>query len=534
MKKLASALAAIALCAAFVLAASAEATPAPGATTGTASATTASSATVTGTVNPNGTTTSYYFEHGTTSAYGQQTTTTSAGSGTGAVAVQATLSGLGSNTTYHFRLVATSSAGTTDGADATFTASKLPPTVGTVSASQVGATVATLAATVNPNGKATTYAFQYGTTTGYGTQTATASAGSGTIATSVSAKVSGLVSGTTYHFRVVATNADGESDGSDATFATAKLPPGVSAGYASFVNSSSANLSATVNPNGKATTFVVQYGPTTAYGAQTSTGSAGAGTRSTGVHATLTGLSAATVYHYRLVATNADGTSVSSGASFETTGEGTNPASPLPAVSQAAAVNISPHGAQLNGAVNPPGPTTTWYFELGLTGSYGLQTRPQTISGLGPRAVAAVVNGLQSGALYHFRLVAYSDNGLYVGPDYTFTTKAGVRLYPRGVVVTPQAYLTLHALIVRVSGQLRLPPTISSSLGCDGVIALVVVRNGAPIQLRHTSLHADCTYSTRLQIPLSRVRGTRRLSVVGYFWGNAVLKPAQSHAFVTF
>src|ERR1019366_8178596 len=97
------------------------------------------------------------------------------------------------------------------------------------------------------------------------------------------------------------------SDGSDATFATAKLPPGVSAGYASFVNSSSANLSATVNPNGKATTFVVQYGPTTAYGAQTSTGSAGAGTRSTGVHATLTGLSAATVYHYRLGAARARG-----------------------------------------------------------------------------------------------------------------------------------------------------------------------------------------------------------------------------------
>ena len=77
---------------------------------------------------------------------------------------------------------------------------------------------------------------------------------------------------------------------------------------------------------------------------------------------------------------------------------------------------------QLNGAVNPEGPTTTWYFQYGLTAFSGTQTSPATLSGLGARAVNAQLSGLQSNSTYHFRLVAYSANGLYVGPDRTFTT----------------------------------------------------------------------------------------------------------------
>jgi hypothetical protein len=93
----------------------------PSATSGSPSSVGESSATVNGTVNPNGQSTTYYFRYGTTTSYGLQTTPAGAGSGTGMVAVHAALDGLSPNITYHYQLVATSSAGTTNGADETLT-----------------------------------------------------------------------------------------------------------------------------------------------------------------------------------------------------------------------------------------------------------------------------------------------------------------------------------------------------------------------------------------------------------------------------
>jgi hypothetical protein len=100
--------------------ASAAAAP-PSATTGSPSNVGQSSATVNGTVNPNGQSTTYYFKYGATTTYGLQTTPAGAGSGNGIVAVHAALDGLSPNTTYHYQLVATSSAGMTNGSDETLT-----------------------------------------------------------------------------------------------------------------------------------------------------------------------------------------------------------------------------------------------------------------------------------------------------------------------------------------------------------------------------------------------------------------------------
>jgi hypothetical protein len=89
------------------------------------------------------------------------------------------------------------------------------PTVVTKAASGVEATKATVNGTVDPEGLATKYYFQYGTSTSYGSLTSEASAGEGTSAVAESAKLTGLTAGTTYHFRVVATNAAGTSYGSE-------------------------------------------------------------------------------------------------------------------------------------------------------------------------------------------------------------------------------------------------------------------------------------------------------------------------------
>ncbi|MBV9801973.1 MAG: fibronectin type III domain-containing protein, partial [Solirubrobacterales bacterium] len=94
---------------------------APAVTSGSASDIGQSSATLSGTVNPNGQSATYYFQYGTSTAYGTQTSPAGAGSGSTPVGVHQAIFGLTPNTTYHYRLVASSSAGTTDGADQTFT-----------------------------------------------------------------------------------------------------------------------------------------------------------------------------------------------------------------------------------------------------------------------------------------------------------------------------------------------------------------------------------------------------------------------------
>lgn len=78
-------------------------------------------ATLNGAVNPNGQSTAYHFEFGSRTSYGLRTGEVIAGAGRTSVAATAGLMGLAPGTTYHYRLVATSPAGTTNGRDRTLT-----------------------------------------------------------------------------------------------------------------------------------------------------------------------------------------------------------------------------------------------------------------------------------------------------------------------------------------------------------------------------------------------------------------------------
>src|SRR5437588_7113605 len=87
------------------------------------------------------------------------------------------------------------------------------PSVVTGSASQISQTNAVLKGTVNPNGSGTTYFFEWGLSTAYGANDTAASAGSGTKPVSVARTAGGLIPGTTYHYRLVATNHFGTAVG---------------------------------------------------------------------------------------------------------------------------------------------------------------------------------------------------------------------------------------------------------------------------------------------------------------------------------
>jgi hypothetical protein len=94
------------------------------------------------------------------------------------------------------------------------------PTVTTGTATSLTETGATLLGTVNPNGIATKYYFEYGTTESYGSKTAEASAGSGTSSIEVSKTITSLTVGTKYHYRIVATSIGGTTYGEDQAFTT--------------------------------------------------------------------------------------------------------------------------------------------------------------------------------------------------------------------------------------------------------------------------------------------------------------------------
>ena len=206
-----------------------------------------------------------------------------------------------------------------------------PPTVTTASASSVSTTAATLNGTVNPNGAATTYQFEYGTTTSYGSfsPASPATVGSGTSAVAESADITGLTAGATYDFRIVGTNANGTTHGANLTFATSTATPSppppsspppspppsapapsATTTAATSVTGTAATLNGTVNPNGAATTYQFEYGTTTSYGSfsPASPATVGSGTSAVAESADITGLTAGTTYDFRIVGTNANGT----------------------------------------------------------------------------------------------------------------------------------------------------------------------------------------------------------------------------------
>jgi hypothetical protein len=183
---------------------------------------TANKAEINALVNPEGLPTGFHFDFGTTTAYGTivPIPDAPAGSGTIPVEVFVPITGLTACTTYHYRIFASNASGGAHGDDATFN-TNCAPAVTTLPVAPISATTGDFNGSVNPNGPATTYFYEYGTTTAYGTVTPTRSAGDGNMAIEpLTEPVSGLTPETTYHVQLVATNSLGTTMGGDVSFTT--------------------------------------------------------------------------------------------------------------------------------------------------------------------------------------------------------------------------------------------------------------------------------------------------------------------------
>ncbi len=282
---------------------------------------------------------------------------------------------------------------------------------------------ATLGGYISPQGKATTFVFEYGTTTAYGSTVpaSPASAGSGTETVRVTQKATGLKPSTEYHFRISATNSTGTYKSEDLTFTTpatpklvvaTELPTGVQVG--------GATLNGKINPAGSEATYEFEYGLTDKYGSSVPVPASATGTKFVSVGEKMSGLRNGKTYHYRLKATNGSGT-VYGIDRFFTTPDG------QPVVTAVGVTKIEGDQAELTGTIAPGGESTSYHFEYGPTEAYG-KVAPswgseEIGSGIEDVDVAQKTHIVKPNTTYHFRLVAENAKGTVASPDQTFTTR---------------------------------------------------------------------------------------------------------------
>ena len=418
-----------------------------------ATSVTRTSAQLNGSFVGNGEDTHYYFEWGTDQSYGHTMPAppgTDAGSGLGLTPLSASLGGLTPQTAYHFRVVAVNSVGTTYGQDQQFTSVSVVPQLSTEPATSITRTTAQLNGSFVGNGEDTHYYFEWGTDQSYGHTTPAppgTDAGSGLGLTPLSASLGELTPQTEYHFRVVASNAEGTTFGQDQSFSSLSTVSQLRTEPATSVTRTSAQLNGSFVGNGEDTHYYFEWGTDQSYGHTTPAPpgtDAGSGLGLTPLSASLGGLTPQTEYHFRVVASNAKGTTLGPDRRFSS-----QPS--VAGVTTGPATNVTATTARFNGSFVGNGEDTHYYFEWGTDQSYGHTTTapPGTDagSGAGLTQVSFDLSGIDPITQYHFRLVATNAVGTTYGADEVFTTPPSVPILSATVTDVHSESATIEAQI---------------------------------------------------------------------------------------
>ena len=199
------------------------------------------------------------------------------------------------------------------------------------------------------------------------------------------------------------------------------------------ITATGATLNAIVNSGSSSATVIFEYGADTTYGTQVAVATAVPINTGGNQNANIAGLTPGTAYHYRVKATNNEGTTLSADATFSTL--------PVPDVSSQPATYIGATSAIVNGTYNAHGGSYAALFEYGPTTAYGSYVTPYSGGGGGiiiigggggntPQNTLAVLPSLTASSTYHYRLVLSNSNGnIYYGADATFSTVTPVEAW---------------------------------------------------------------------------------------------------------
>ena len=395
---------------------------APTVVTATASNITQTSADLGGSVNPNGSSTTAWFEYNGQPISGCPSQ--NIGSGNAAVQVTpCTKSGLQPGQSYAATLNAASLGGTDLKTINFSTQSVAAPTISNVNISNIAQTSVTLNATINPNGSNTSAQFEVSPSWNPVGQTNNINS-----TQTISYNLTSLTCGGTYNVQVNAINLGGSVLSSQYPFTTSGCgnSPTMTTVAASGISSSGATLNGTYNANGLATTTWFEYDTDGNVPFANSTSQILQGTGSGAISATIGSLSASTTYYFRACGTNAQGTNCGSVLNFQTSpiqsgcsGCGGGQVFP-PTATTVAASSFSTSGATLNGSYNANGYSTTTWFQYGTSSSsLNLSTSPVT-QGTGSGSMSATVTGLANNT-YYFRAAAQNTYGTVYGGTLSFT-----------------------------------------------------------------------------------------------------------------
>jgi hypothetical protein len=435
-------------------------------------------------INPEGSDTHYRFEWGKSPSSGGSGVSEHSipvpdgdiGSGSSNVPVSQSVGALKGLTTYEYRVYASNVEGSHTSSVHSFTTPDWRPQVTIESASEVRVVAekgrATLRGKVNPRGFATKYHYEWGTEAEfkegkYGHLIPVPDKEiTGESNLTANYTIEGIKGLTTYHYRLVAENAEGKTTSSDQSFTTPDWRPGVVLDDASDVVTRNASFSATVESRGFVTHYDFEWGTT----AEHENGEYNHHSQELGVFAgnppdefeeTLNGLFGSETYYYRLVAENAEGSTTVS-KSFSTPDWS-------PGIAEWFKADVTGDRATLRAGIAPNGFYTHYFFEWGTSTEYGNQIPvPERDIGSGKTGATVVIPvsqtlySLEKGT-YHWRLVAVSAEGENAGEDQTFNVPAQGFVaeqpeYSKGYPVTYKAVqwnsLRFDALGIEVSCEL--------------------------------------------------------------------------------
>ncbi|MCX6334779.1 MAG: DUF1566 domain-containing protein [Bacteroidia bacterium] len=354
--------------------------------------------------------------------------------GTGQGSFTSNISGLVPGTKYYVRAYATNQFGTGYGNELSFNTTMAASTT-TNAATSITTTSATLNGSVNANNYSSVVTFDYGLTTAYGsTVTAAQSPVTGSGQTAVSAIISTLTPGATYHFRVKAVNAGGTTEGDDITFTTfAEVSiPTVTTATVTDVTTTTATGGGIVTSDGGA--LVTERGVCWS----TSSNPVAAGNHSTNgtgpgsFFCNLIGLTANTTYYVRAYATNNAGTAYGNEVSFKT-----NSVSPVvPTLSTTAITSITTTTASSGGNISSDGgASVTSRGVCWSTSANPVVSGSHSTDGTSAGTYTSLITGLTVGNTYYVRAYATNSVGTAYGNQLSFTTSLAIGdSYQGGIV----------------------------------------------------------------------------------------------------